>query len=106
MRETAMAISTTRTYSISEIREEITRLPEQLEREPQAVTITRRGQPVMALLPFHMYQELLEKIGALQKTLEVTEDEDLMAAFREGVKALQNGETVAWEDAKRELGLA
>jgi prevent-host-death family protein len=100
-----MAMNTTRTYSISEIREEITHLPEQFEHEPQAVTITRRGQPVMALLPFTLYQELLEKIEALQETLEVMQDEELMAAFREGVKALQNGETIAWEDAKRELGL-
>jgi preprotein translocase subunit SecA len=53
-----------------------------------------------------MYRQLLEKIEALQETLEVMQDEELMAAFREGVRALQNGETVAWEDAKRELGLS
>jgi antitoxin YefM len=105
-REAVMAIRTPRTYSISEIREEITRLPEQFEQEPEAVTITRRGRPVMAILPFEAYQELLEKIEALQETLEVIQDEELMTAFREGVKALQNGETVAWEDAKRELGLS
>ncbi len=101
-----MAQTYSRTYSITEIREEITRLPERFDQEPQAVTITRRGQPVMAILPFSAYQALLETIEALQETLEVIQDEDLMAAFREGVKALQNGETVAWEDAKRELGLA
>jgi hypothetical protein len=28
-----------------------------------------------------------------------------MASFREGVEALEKGETVAWEDVKRELGL-
>ncbi|HLI88494.1 MAG TPA: type II toxin-antitoxin system Phd/YefM family antitoxin [Ktedonobacteraceae bacterium] len=96
----------TRTYSISEIREEITRLPEQLEREQQPVTVTRRGQPVMTILTTRQYQELLEKIEALQETLEIIQDEEMMAAFREGVKALQEGKTVAWDDAKRELGLA
>ena len=94
-----------RTYSITEIREEITRLPEQFEQETKAVTITRRGQPVMAILPFDAYQELLEKIDALQETIEVIQDEDLMKVFRESVEALKNGQTVAWEDAKRELGL-
>ncbi len=95
-----------RTYSISEIREEITHLPEQLEQEQeQSVTITRRGQPVLAILPFDLYQELLEKLEAFEETLEVMQDEELMQAFREGVEALQNGETVTWEDAKRELGL-
>ncbi|GAC1390483.1 MAG: hypothetical protein NVS4B11_22530 [Ktedonobacteraceae bacterium] len=94
-----------RTYSITEIREEITHLPEQFEQETDAVTITRRGQPVMTILPFDSYKELLEKIEALQETIEVMQDEELMKVFRESVKALQNGETVAWEDAKRELGL-
>lgn len=94
-----------RTYSITEIREEITHLPEQFEQEADAVTITRRGKPVMAILPFDTYRELLEKIEALQETIEVMQDENLMKVFRESVKALQDGETVAWEDAKRELGL-
>jgi prevent-host-death family protein len=96
----------TRTYSISEIREEITRLPEQLEREQQPVTVTRRGQPVMTILTTRQYQELLEKIEALQETLEIIQDEEMLAAFREGVRALHEGKTVAWDDAKRELGLA
>ncbi len=46
---------------------------------------------------------LLEKIEALEETIEVMQDKELMKVFRESVKALQNGETVAWEDAKREL---
>jgi cell division protein FtsB len=48
---------------------------------------------------------LQEKIEALQETIEVLQDKELMKVFRESVKALENGETVAWEDAKRELGL-
>ena len=47
---------------------------------------------------------LLEKIEALQETIEVMQDKELMEVFCESVRALQNGETVAWEDAKRELG--
>ncbi len=46
---------------------------------------------------------LLEKIEALEETIEVMQDKELMKVFRESVKALQNCETVAWEDAKREL---
>ena len=38
-------------YSISEIREEITRLPEHFAQDPEAVTVTRHGKPVMAILP-------------------------------------------------------
>ncbi len=97
--------NTSRTYSITEIREEITRLPEQFEQETDAITVTRRGQPVMAILPFEGYKELLGKIDALQETIEVLQDQELMNVFRESVEALRNGETVAWEDAKRELEL-
>jgi prevent-host-death family protein len=94
------------TLSISEAQRELTRLPEQFEEESEAVTVTRYGKPVMTILPYDTYKSLLEALEALQETLEIMHDEELMAAFREGVKALQNGEIVDWEDAKRELGLA
>ncbi len=47
----------------------------------------------------------LEKLESLQETLEIMQDEELMASFREGVEGLERGETVAWEDVRRELGL-
>ena len=98
--------------SISEAQNKITQLPEQFGEEPEAVTVTRHGKPVMAILPFNTYRSLLEqidtaleKLEALEETLEILHDEELMASFREGVEALEKGETVAWEDVKRELGL-
>src|SRR5712691_13299487 len=98
--------------SISEAQNKITQLPEQFGEEPEAVTVTRHGKPVMAILPFNTYRSLLEqldtaleKLDALEETLEILHDEELMASFREGVEALEKGETVAWEDVKRELGL-
>lgn len=98
--------------SISEAQSKITRLPEQFDDDPEAVTITRHGKPVMAILPFNTYQSLLarletalEKLESLEETIEIMQDEELMAAFREGVEALEKGETVAWEDVRRELGL-
>ena len=94
------------TLSISEAQREITRLPEQFEDEPEAITVTRYGKPVMAILPYDTNKSLLETIDSLLETIEVLQDEELMAAFRESVKALQNGEAVDWEDAKRKLGLA
>ena len=98
--------------SISEVQDKITRLPEQFDEDPQAVTITKHGKPVMAILPFHVYQSLLErlettleKLESLEETLEIIQDEEQMAAFREGIEALEKGETVAWEDVQRELDL-
>ena len=92
--------------SISEAQKELTRLPEQFEEGPEAVTVTRYGKPVMTILPYDTYKSLLETVDSLLETIEILQDEELMTAFRESVKALQNGETVDWVDVKRELGLA
>lgn len=84
-------------YSISEIREEITRLPEQFAQEPEAVTVTRHGKPVMAILPWDLYESIIE-------TLEVMSDPELMASFRQGVRDVVEGRVEPWEKVKKELG--
>jgi PHD/YefM family antitoxin component YafN of YafNO toxin-antitoxin module len=86
------------TYSISAIREEITRLPEHFDREPDAVTVTRHGKPVMAILPWELYEALIE-------TLEVMSDAELMAAFRQGAQELAEGKGQSRDNVKRDLGL-
>jgi|SRR5213080_5010041 len=98
--------------SISEAQNKITQLPEQFGEEPEAVTVTRHGKPVMAILPFNTYRSLLEqldtaleKLDALEETLEILHDEELMASFREGVQELAEGKGRPWEDVKKELGL-
>jgi prevent-host-death family protein len=91
--------------SISEAQKELTRLPEQFEEKPQAVTVTRYGKPVMSILPYDSYRSLLETIDSLLETIEILQDKELMTTFRESVEAIRRGELVDWEDAKRELGL-
>ncbi len=90
---------TENTYSISEIREAITHLPEEFEQEqePGAIKVTRRGKPVLAILPWDLYESILE-------TLEVMSDTELMAAFRAGVKDLEEGRIILLDDALKELG--
>ena len=85
------------TYTISEIREEITKFPEHFENEPEAIAVTRHGKPVMAILPWELYESLIE-------TLEVMGNAELMAAFRQGVQELQEGKGRDWEDVKKDLG--
>ncbi len=84
-------------YSISEIREQITRLPERFDREPEAIAVTRHGKPVMAILPWELYESIIE-------TLEVLGDPELMAAFREGVKEMEEGKGELLDDVLKELG--
>jgi prevent-host-death family protein len=92
------------TYSISEIREQIMRLPERFEEDPEAVTVTRHGKPVMTILPTESYRALIEMVEALQETLEILQDDELMAAFRRGVKDMEEGRIKPLDDVLRELG--
>ncbi len=93
-----------RMHSIAEIQEKFIHLPEQFEQEPGAMIVTQHDKPVMAILPFNIYKELLETLESLQETLEILHDEELMASFREGVKELAEGKGESWEDVKKELG--
>ncbi len=81
---------------ITEARHELTSLPERLAEDMEAVAVTRRGRPVMAILPWHLYESLVE-------TLEVMGDENLMAALRKSIQEADEGKTVAWKAAKSRL---
>jgi antitoxin YefM len=81
---------------ITTARHELTSLPGLLEKDPGAVTITRRGKPVLAVLPWEMYETLLE-------TLEVLGDPELMEALRQSLQEIEAGQAIPWEDAKRIL---
>ena len=87
-----------RDIPITTARHEITSLPERLEKEPGAVAITRRGKPVLAVMPWELYEALME-------TLEILGDPELINALRQGIKEVEAGKGIPWEDAKRELGL-
>ena len=88
------------TLPIIEAREKLTSLPEKFKKNPElgSVTVTRRGKPVMALLPWEFYESLIE-------TLEILGDEELMKVLRQSIKDLQEGKTIPWEKAKEKLNL-
>jgi PHD/YefM family antitoxin component YafN of YafNO toxin-antitoxin module len=94
------------TYSISEIREVITKLPEQFDEDVKAVTVTRHGKDVMTILPSEAYKELLEMVDSLLETLEIVQDEELMEALRRGIKDMEEGRVISLDDAMKELGWA
>jgi len=78
-------------------RRELTSLPERLGKESGAVAVTRRGKPVLALMPWELYESIVE-------TLEIMGDEKLMAALRQGIREAGEGKGVSWEKAKEKLG--
>src|SRR5216684_391014 len=102
-RETGVAKKMEDTLSIVEAREQLTRLPEQFDEELKtrrnvsAIKVTRHNKPVLAILPWELYESIVE-------TLEILGDEELMAALREGIRDIEIGRTVSAEDVKAELG--
>jgi antitoxin YefM len=84
--------------TISEARTEFLDLPEKLAREPErAVIITRRGQPVLAVLPWEFYESIVE-------TLEVLSESEPMAELRETIKDIERGRLLGHEELGSRLG--
>ncbi|HAM55170.1 MAG: hypothetical protein A2X51_09690 [Candidatus Rokubacteria bacterium GWC2_70_24] len=84
--------------TISEARKGFLALPEKLAREPErAVTITRRGQPVLAVLPWEFYESIVE-------TLDVLSEPELVAALRESIEDIERGRLLNHEEVGARLG--
>ena len=83
---------------ITEAREALTSLPDKLHTMHESVTVTRRGKPVLAILPWEEYE-------ALTETLEVMADTSLMAELRQSIKEAKQGKLIPWEQVKRKLRL-
>jgi prevent-host-death family protein len=83
---------------ITEARRELTSLPERLTEQPEALAVTRRGKPVLAVMSWDLYEALVE-------TLDILGDEELMASLRRSIKEAAEGLTVTWESVKAELGV-
>ena len=90
----------THTLPIMEARKQLTSLPETLMHDGQVdvLEITRRGKPVLAVMPWELYE-------AVSETLEVMGDKELMAQLRQSISEMESGNLVTWQDAKQELGL-
>lgn len=84
--------------SISQARTQLTRLAGRLRVQREAVEVTSRGKPVLAILPWELYESMVE-------TMEIMADQDLMADVRRGIKEFKAGKGVPLEAAKKRLGL-
>src|SRR5215467_8780471 len=93
-----MSTNTAFDLPIIKARDRLTSLPEELAEEPGAIAVTRRGEPVLAILPWELYESIVE-------TLEILSDEDLMAALRQSIKEASEGKAVPWDRAREELSV-
>jgi prevent-host-death family protein len=90
----------TRTLPMMEARKQLTSLPETLRHDGEidVMEITRRGKPVLAVMPWELYD-------AIAETLEVMGDKELRAQLRQSIEEMEKGEATPWDEAKRKLGL-
>jgi prevent-host-death family protein len=85
--------------TISEARKALLDLSEKLARTPdRVVTITRRGRPVLAMLPWEFYESIVE-------TLETLSDPEVVTALRESLDDLARGRVVSQAEAKKRLAV-
>ena len=85
-----------RTMTISKARQQLTTLPERLAEDTETIAITRKGVPVLALIPWDLYESLVE-------TLEILGDEPMVTALRRAVQEVEAGRGVEWAAAREQL---
>jgi prevent-host-death family protein len=84
--------------SITEARAILTRLPEKLAEGQGVVPLTRHGKPVLAIMTWDLFESLTE-------TIDILSDSELMDQIRQGMKDIEDGHTLPWEQVKAELDL-
>ncbi len=77
----------------------LTQLPELLAEENRAVALTRRGKPVLAVMPWDLFRSIVE-------TMEIMGDAEMMDALRRAIRDVQEGNIVSLDEAKAEFGIA
>lgn len=86
-----------RSLSITDARDQLTRLPDELAEAHDTLTITRHGKPVLAVLPWELYEAVLE-------TLEIMGDPELMQALRNSEEDITAGRVKPLDQVFDELG--
>jgi prevent-host-death family protein len=85
--------------TITQARRALLDLPERLAKAPdRAISVTRRGRPVLAVMPWELYESIVE-------TLEVLSDPAATAALRASLEDVRRGRVVSHEKARKRLGL-
>ena len=86
--------------SLSKGRTELLAIASELEKHPEdgAITMTRHGKPVLAVLSAELYEGLID-------TLELMSDPKGQALLRASLKEAEEGNLISWNTAKKKLGL-
>jgi antitoxin YefM len=88
-----------KTVPFTEARAKLSELLDELESRHEHVIITRNGRPTAVLVP-------ADEQEALEETLEILQDEDILEALRESEEDVKAGRLRPLREVRRELGLA
>ena len=86
----------TENIPIVQARAMLSQLPERLSAENKAVALTRHGKPVLAVMPWELFESIME-------TMEIMGDADMMATLRESIEDVREGNLIPIEQVKAEL---
>lgn len=88
-----------KTVPLTEARAKLSELLDELESRHEHVVITRNGRPTAVLVP-------ADEQEALEETLEILQDEDILEALRESEEDVKAGRLRTLREVRREIGLA
>ena len=86
----------TENIPIVQARAMLSQLPERLSAENRAVALTRHGKPVLAVMPWDLFESIME-------TMEIMGDADMMDVLRESIEDVREGNLIPLEQVKAEL---
>ncbi len=86
----------TENIPIVQARAMLSQLPERLSAENRAVALTRHGKPVLAVMPWDLFESIME-------TMEIMGDVDMMDVLRESIEDVREGNLIPLEQVKAEL---
>ena len=82
------------TLSLKELRPELPRVIESIDKKFDRFIITKRGKPVVVMMSIEDYESLIE-------TLDILEDKETMKRVRKGEDEIKAGKTRSWQEVKR-----
>lgn len=91
-------IDTIETIPIAEARSKLPMLCKELTDQRQAIAITVRGVPALAVMPWDLFESIMA-------TMDIMGDPEMMAALRQGIKEAEGEQGIPWEEAKAQLDL-
>lgn len=84
------------TVPVRELRSALARFIDQVADRREHIIVTRRGRPAAVLVPVDEYE-------ALEETAEILSDRETLLAIEEGLRQVEQGDTVTIDELRHEL---